>query len=129
MPGYLISQPLVQGDPVQRLGVRIGSTFVDYRFHHRFDAGNFTLTLQNGHCIDVVCPLDHQVTNGKAIIKTMKFEIAGDPVRIKEWLDIDLVTALGSGVEVEWLIPADTIGESGIVAVHLMISSGVVRLD
>ena len=41
----------------------------------------------------------------------------------------DLATALGSEVEVMWLSPADTEGESGIVAVHLMTPSGVVRVD
>ncbi len=37
--------------------------------------------------------------------------------------------SLGSDVEVEWLTPADTEGESGIVAVHLMTPSSVVRQD
>lgn len=65
--------------------------------------------------------LDHPSTDCKAIAKIVKVEIAGDPVRIEEWL--------GSDVEVIWLTPADTEGESGIVAVHLITPSGVVRLD
>ena len=56
-------------------------------------------------------------------------EIAGDEKRIQEWLGSALSVALGSEVEVIWLTPADTEGESGIVAVHLMTPNGVVRLD
>jgi hypothetical protein len=56
-------------------------------------------------------------------------EIAGDEKRIQEWLGNELSVALGSEVEIIWLTPADTEGESGIVAVHLMTPSGVVRLD
>ena len=56
-------------------------------------------------------------------------EIAGDEKLIEEWLGNDLTTALGSEVEVMWLSPADTEGESGIVAVHLMTPSGVVSLE
>ena len=56
-------------------------------------------------------------------------EIAGDEKRIQEWLGSELSVALGSEVEVIWLTPADTEGESGIVAVHLMTPNGVVSLD
>ena len=56
-------------------------------------------------------------------------EIAGDEKRIQEWLGSELSVALGSEVEIIWLTPADTEGESGIVAVHLMTPNGVVRLD
>ena len=56
-------------------------------------------------------------------------EIAGDEQRIQEWLGSELSVALGSEVEIIWLTPADTEGESGIVAVHLMTPNGVVRLD
>ena len=199
-------------DTVQRLGARLGSTFVDGGVHPRFGTRNFTLPLQNGHYIEVVCPLDHPAsdsspfgkavskraaegggwltwvvsvddvskiearlgrqavdghrtkpdgtdirwkqigvlgtledrqlpffiewienhhpsTDGKAIAKIVKVEIAGDPVRIEEWLESDLTNALGNEVEVVWLSPADTEGESGIVAVHLMTPSGVIRID
>ena len=199
-------------DTVQRLGSRLGSTFVDGGVHPRFGTRNFTLPLQNGHYIEVVCPLDHPATDsspfgkavskraaegggwltwvvsvddvskiearlgrqavdghrtkpdgtdirwkqigvlgtledrqlpffiewienhhpstdGKAVATIVKVEIAGDPVRIKEWLGSDLTKALGSEVEVVWLSPADTEGESGIIAVHLMTPSGVVRVD
>lgn len=73
--------------------------------------------------------LDHPSIDGITIAKIVKVEIEGDPIRIEEWLGSDLATTLGSEVEVEWLTPADTEGESGIVAVHLMPPSGVVRLD
>jgi hypothetical protein len=199
-------------DTVQRLGARLGSTFVDGGVHPRFGTRNFTMPLQNGQYIEVVCPLDHPAADaspfgkavsrraaegggwltwvvsvddmsmvekrlgrqavvghrtkpdghdlswkqigvlgtledkqlpffiewkspdhpsidGKAIAKIVKIEIAGEPVRIQEWLGCDLKTALGAEVEVVWLTPADAEGESGIIAVHLMTPSGVVRLD
>jgi hypothetical protein len=49
-------------DTVQRLGSRLGSTFVDGGVHPRFGTRNFTLPLQNGQYIEVVCPLDHPAT-------------------------------------------------------------------
>ena len=55
--------------------------------------------------------------------------LAGDEKRITDWLGNDLTTALGSEVEVMWLSPSDTEGESGFVAVHLMTPSGVVGVD
>ena len=60
-------------DTVQRLGSRLGSTFVDGGVHPRFGTRNFTLALQNGQYIEVVCPLDHPATEqtpwGKAVSK------------------------------------------------------------
>ena len=44
-------------DTVQRLGSRLGSTFVDGGVHPRFGTRNFTLSLQNGHYLEVVCRL------------------------------------------------------------------------
>ena len=58
-------------DTVQRLGSRIGSTFVDGGIHPRFGTRNFTLALQNGHYIEVVCPLDHTTTDSSSIDKTV----------------------------------------------------------
>jgi hypothetical protein len=46
-------------DTVQRLGARLGSTFVDGGIHPRFGTRNFTCALKNGQYIEVVCPLDH----------------------------------------------------------------------
>ncbi len=60
-------------DNIQRLGSRLGSTFVDGGVHPRFGTRNFTLPLQNGQYIEVVCPLDHPATEktpwGKAVSK------------------------------------------------------------
>ena len=199
-------------DTVQRLGSRLGSTFVDGGVHPRFGTRNFTLPLQNGHYIEVVCPLDHPAsdsspfgkavsrraaegggwltwvvavddvsaietrlgrpavdghrtkpdgtdirwkqigvlgtledrqlpffiewienhhpsTDGKAVATIVKVEIAGDEATITNYLGSDTAKALGDNVEVVWLSPADNDGENGIVAVHLITPSGVVRLD
>ncbi len=60
-------------DTVQRLGSRLGSTFVDGGIHPRFGTRNFTCALKNGQYIEVVCPLDHPATEqtpwGKAVSK------------------------------------------------------------
>ena len=60
-------------DTVQRLGSRLGSTFVDGGIHPRFGTRNFTAALKNGQYIEVVCPLDHpaaeQTPWGKAVSK------------------------------------------------------------
>ena len=60
-------------DTVQRLGSRIGSTFVDGGIHPRFGTRNFTAPLAGGQYIEVVCPLDHPATEatpwGKAVSK------------------------------------------------------------
>lgn len=53
-------------DTVQRLGSRLGSTFVDGGIHPRFGTRNFTLALKNGHYLEVVCPLDHPATDASA---------------------------------------------------------------
>ena len=58
-------------DTVQRLGSRLGGDFVDGGIHPRFGTRNFTLSLQNGQYLEVVCPLDHPATEntpwGKAV--------------------------------------------------------------
>ena len=58
-------------DTVQRLGSRLGSTFVDGGVHPRFGTRNFTMPLTDGHYVEVVCPLDHPATDaspfGKAV--------------------------------------------------------------
>ena len=46
-------------DTVQRLGSRLGSTFVDGGVHPRFGTRNFTTPLLGGQYLEVVCPLDH----------------------------------------------------------------------
>jgi hypothetical protein len=63
-------------DTVQRLGSRLGSTFVDGGVHPRFGTRNFTLPLKGGHYLEVVCPLDHPASDsspfGKAVSKRAK---------------------------------------------------------
>ena len=60
-------------DTVQRLGSRLGSTFVDGGIHPRFGTRNFTAPLLDGKYIEVVCPLDHPAADsspfGKAVSK------------------------------------------------------------
>lgn len=58
-------------DTVQRIGSRLGTTFVDGGIHPRFGTRNFTSPLIGGQYIEVVCPLDHPATEqtpwGKAV--------------------------------------------------------------
>ncbi len=58
-------------DTVQRLGSRLGISFVDGGIHPRFGTRNFTASLKNDQYIEVVCPLDHPATEltpwGKAV--------------------------------------------------------------
>lgn len=60
-------------DTVQRLGSRLGSTFVDGGIHPRFGTRNFTTPLKNGQYFEIVSPLDHPATEqtpwGKAVSK------------------------------------------------------------
>ena len=60
-------------DTVQRLGSRLGSTFVDGGIHPRFGTRNFIAPLMNDNYIEIVCPLDHPATEqtpwGKAVSK------------------------------------------------------------
>ena len=44
---------------VQRLGARLGSTFVYGGIHPTFGTCNFTLPIQNGHCLEIIYPLAH----------------------------------------------------------------------
>ena len=58
-------------DTFQLLGARLGSTFVDGGIHPRFGTRNFIPPLQNGHYLEIVCPLDHPSSDstpfGKAV--------------------------------------------------------------
>ena len=73
--------------------------------------------------------LEHPSTDGKAISKIVKVEIAGDKKVISEWIGSDLEKAIGSDIEVEWVDASTNDGDSGIVAVHLQTPTGVIRLD
>jgi hypothetical protein len=46
-------------DVVQRIGSRIGSSFIDGGIHPRFGTRNFVLPLRRNQYLEVVCPLDH----------------------------------------------------------------------
>jgi hypothetical protein len=199
-------------DTVQRLGARLGSTFVDGGVHPRFGTRNFTLPLQNGRYLEVVCPLDHPATDaspfgkavsrraaegggwltwvlasddltdiekklgrdaveghrkkpdggdlswkqigiiellenrqlpffikwltldhpstdGKAVSKITKLEIAGDKNALTNWVGSDLQKVIGSDIEVVWVDPSVNDGEEGIVAVYLQTPTGEIRLD
>ena len=60
-------------DTIQRIGSRIGSSFVDGGIHPRFGTRNFTAPLNEGRYIEVVCPLEHPATEltpwGQAVSK------------------------------------------------------------
>lgn len=58
-------------DTVQRLGSRLGSTFVDGGVHPRFGTRNFTMPLVGGHYLEVVCPLDHPASDSSAFGKAV----------------------------------------------------------
>jgi len=120
---------VVSVEDVSKVEVRLGRQVVD---GHRTKPDGHDLSWKQigvlGTLEDKQLPffiewksLDHPSTDGKVIAKIVKVEIAGDEKRITEWL--------GSEVEVIWLSPADTDDESGIVAVHFMRPSGVVRVD
>ena len=87
-------------DTFQRLGAQLGSTFTAGGIQPRFHTCDFTLQLQNGHYLEVVCPLDHPSTGGKAIAKS---EVSGHESRIEEWLGSELRAPLDSAIEAEWV--------------------------
>ena len=199
-------------DTVQRLGSRLGTTFVDGGVHPRFGTRNFTAPLLNGQYIEVVCPLDHPAsdsspfgkavskraaegggwltwvvavedlaavetrlgrpavdghrtkpdgtdlswkqigvlgtledrqmpffvqwiknhhpsTDGKAVAKITKIEIAGDESAISEWLGSEVKAAIGNGIEVKWVSLDSNDGESGIVSISIDSIHGVIVID
>ena len=50
-------------DTVQRIGSRLSGTFIDGGIHPRFGTRNFTMPLQNGLYLEIVCPLDHPASD------------------------------------------------------------------
>ena len=50
-------------DVISRIGLLIGSPFIDGGIHPRFGTRNFTAPLKNGQYIEVVCPIDHPATD------------------------------------------------------------------
>ena len=198
-------------DTVQRLGSRLGTTFVDGGIHPRFGTRNFTAPLQDGKYLEVVCPLDHPATEqtpwGKAVSKKaqegggwltwvfstedispieMKFgreaveghrtrpdgtDLKWKQIGVKEitdsrelpffiqwlttdhpskdgtavakieknriadhdelsdsWFKNEILSAL-AGVVIEWINPAETDGEVGILDLDLSTPNGIVTLN
>jgi hypothetical protein len=104
-------------DVVQRIGSRIGSAFVDGGIHPRFGTRNFTMSLKNGHYLEVVCPLDHPAAEesafGKAVSKRanqgggwMTWVVATDDISpVEERLgrsSIEGSRKLPDGSELKW---------------------------
>ena len=199
-------------DTVQRLGSRLGSTFVDGGVHPRFGTRNFTMPLLNGQYLEVVCPLDHPATetspfgkavsqrasegggwltwvlsvddvskietrlgrsavnghrakpdgtdlkwkqigvlgtleerqlpffvewienhhpstDGKAVSKIVKMEMAGSYEKIKSWIGPDTENTIDADMEIVWLANTEFAYENGIVAVHFETPNGLVVLD
>jgi hypothetical protein len=71
----------------------------------------------------------HPSTDGKAVAKIIKIEIAGDEGVISDWLGTDVETAFGSEIEVAWISTEDNDGDTGIVALDIETSSGKIRID
>jgi hypothetical protein len=115
-------------DTVQRLGSRLGSTFVDGGVHPRFGTRNFTLPLHNGQYIEVVCPLDHPSQDGKAVAATEKITISDSDQLSDSWFKTEIIAGL-NGTDLEFIDPSTNDGETGIVAVHLTKPVGLVVLD
>ena len=71
----------------------------------------------------------HPSTDGKAVAKIVKIEIAGNESTISEWLGSEVSKAVGSGIEIEWVSLESNEGDTGIVAVEVETNSGKIRLD
>ena len=71
----------------------------------------------------------HPSTDGKAVAKIVKIEIAGDESTISEWLGSDVNTAIGSGIEIEWVSSDANDGESGIVSISIESNNDIVVID
>ena len=58
-------------DEVQRIGSRLGAGFMDGGIHPRFGTRNFTLPLQGGRYLEIVCPLDHPAADASPFGKVV----------------------------------------------------------
>jgi hypothetical protein len=59
-------------DVVNRIGSQIGTAFIDGGIHPKFGTRNFTAPLLNGQYIEIVCPLDHPVTDATPFGQAVK---------------------------------------------------------
>ena len=71
---------------------------------------------------------DHPSQDGKAVAAIEKITIADNDHLSDSWFKTEILDGL-NGTDIEFIDPSTNEGESGIVAVHLMTPSGVVRLD
>jgi len=71
---------------------------------------------------------DHPSQDGKAVAAIEKITIADTEQLSDSWFKTEILDGL-NGTDIEFIDPSTNEGESGIVAVHLMTPSGVVRLD
>ena len=70
----------------------------------------------------------HPSSDGKAVAKITKLEIAGLESTINSWLNVDQNPAF-SEIEIDWINPNDIESEKGLIAVTLETPNGVIRID
>ena len=71
---------------------------------------------------------DHPSNDGKAVAEIVKIEISGIKSAVEEWLGSD-TSSMFDGIEMLWIDPAENDGETGVVALHLKLSNGTIKLD
>ena len=72
-------------DEVQRIGSRLGAGFMDGGIHPRFGTRNFTLPLQGGRYLEIVCPLDHPAADSSPFGKVVS-QRANDGGGLLTWV-------------------------------------------
>ena len=72
-------------DEVQRIGSRLGAGFMDGGIHPRFGTRNFTLPLQGGRYLEIVCPLDHPAADASPFGKVVS-QRANDGGGLLTWV-------------------------------------------
>lgn len=72
-------------DEVQRIGSRLGAGFMDGGIHPRFGTRNFTLPLQGGRYLEIVCPLEHPAADSSPFGKVVS-QRAADGGGLLTWV-------------------------------------------